>query len=314
VVVGLEKGDASSSAAVRSMLDSLEGMGRDLLGLNDSGLDLTVQVVDGQVGVTTKDPNLATDVDADLEDYLIDFSHEQDEPIEPQQLPASPPRRSYYSIPAILPTGPGAVGIPSGSSLHPSRNYNHPQTPADDLPHQRVFYLDSTLCHHDLPPHIAEQYSILVIRRGGCSFSEKLSRIPFHSRQTPSKMEGGESGRALELVVILSHASDPTHETLVRPLLDSKQVVADGQGRAGNKDGGVAMCLVDGSAQTAGILSRAAQGFGSWDGQGMFVERGDGADDADASSIGTSKGVGFAVRRRFWVESLGVRIANLVLL
>ncbi len=65
----------------------------------------------------------------------------------------------------------------------------------------------------------------------------------------------------------------------------------------------IAMCMVDGSEGTVKAFRRIASGVGYFDGKGKLVQR---EDDAGG-------GKGMAVRRRYWFESMGVPIGNLIL-
>ncbi|KAK3111360.1 hypothetical protein LTR53_013490 [Teratosphaeriaceae sp. CCFEE 6253] len=224
---------------------------------------------------------------------------------------AQAPSLIRHVIPAILPTGAGAAPLPA--LLDSSTATDHMQLRLGQLPTTSIFYLDSTLCPPlRLPSHIAKHYNILVIKRGACSFSEKLSTIP----------SVAPSAEGLQLVIVLSvpeSQSDAEQakgvgRELIRPLLDEVQRTPNGVERRH----AIAMVMVDGGEETVGVLVGAAKSGGSFDADGKFFEGtvgggGEGTfgggDDEEAAAR-----TGLGVKRRYWFESLGVPIANLVIL
>ncbi|KAI7286323.1 glycoside hydrolase family 47 protein [Hortaea werneckii] len=241
-------------------------------------------------------------------------------------------------IPAILPTGLGAAPLPpSIDSSSSSDDLLDPAAlPLGDLPFQSIFYLDSTLCPPTrLPLSIAKHFSILVLRRGECSFSDKLAAIPSFP----------PSSQALQLVVVLSFDSaeasslppppgsgsgsgPATHHQhqqgdgegdgegrLIRPLLDTPQRSPAGFERRYP----IAMVMVDASSDdVVEVFRRAAVGRGGFDEEGVFWEEernGERQGGAQGSGVGGGAGDGgLAVKRRYWFESLGVPIGNLIML
>ncbi|KAK3683040.1 hypothetical protein LTR37_020622 [Vermiconidia calcicola] len=198
------------------------------------------------------------------------------------QTDTTQPRPSVprHLIPAILPTGAGVAPLPSHLELTDAMVM---------LPNHKTFFLDSTLCTHALPAWIAKSYSILVIRRGECSFNEKLANIPAFV----------PSSESLQLVIVLDN-SGAGRGDLIRPLLETVQRTPTGLERKH----AVAMVLVDGLAETEKVFWGLASGKGGFDeGSGKVVEAGE-----------TGSGQGFAVKRRYWFESMGVPIGNLIVL
>ncbi|KAI7345781.1 hypothetical protein KC320_g8191, partial [Hortaea werneckii] len=234
-------------------------------------------------------------------------------------------------IPAILPTGLGAAPLPPSIDSSSDNDLLDPVAlPLGGLPFQSIFFLDSTLCPPTrLPASIAKSYSILVLRRGECSFSDKLAAIPSFP----------PSSTALQLVVVLSfdsaEASAPPsgsgtatrrHQQqgdgeqgeqgegrLIRPLLDTPQRSPAGFERRYP----IAMVMVDASSESVvEVFRRAAGGRGGFDGEGVFWEEessgeGQGGGRGRESDGGAG---GLAVKRRYWFESLGVPIGNLIML
>jgi hypothetical protein len=238
-----------------------------------------------------------------------------------------------HSLPAILPTGPGAAALPA---VLDDDTFPAPQL--GRLPLKQIFWLDDELCNHRLPAHIAKSYQVLVIRRGGCSFNEKLENIPAVS---PPSIAAGDRGEnvGLGLVIVVSGSQSPAgyqnggsgfrdkggrdHTAsapgLTRPLLEKIQRTPAGIERRYP----LAMVLIEGSTPLPPIsivsgsaaketlparevLLRASSAAGHFDQHsGELVE-------SDRGTFDVTGAVG--VKRRFWFESLGVVIGNLGML
>ncbi|KAK5701206.1 hypothetical protein LTR17_022782 [Elasticomyces elasticus] len=206
-----------------------------------------------------------------------------------------------HVIPAILPTGAGAAPLPP---LLDSANEDLMQVPAGGLPIKSIFFLDSTLCPpYRLPAAVAKGYNVLIVRRGDCSFGEKLASIPSFA----------PSDEALQLVIILSVPESRSEGEqrngagqLIRPLLDEVQRTPNGFERRN----ALAMVMVDGDEETVGVLRGAARGFGAFDERGKFVEL---KQDGESTG-GQGSETGLGVKRRYWFESMGVPIGNLIML
>jgi len=172
------------------------------------------------------------------------------------------------------------------------------------LPLTSIVFLDSTLCTHRLPASVARTIQLLIIRRGGCSFSDKLANIPSYA-------PGSE---ALQLVVILNTPDAVSDEErtkqrqhgreneLIRPLLDKVQKTPHGFERRH----GVAMCLVDGSDEVVEAFRNAATIQAEFDDNGHWVEM-------IIVANGGDRGSGVGVKRRWWFESMGMPIGNLLM-
>lgn len=139
---------------------------------------------------------------------------------EPEMMPAYP----LITIPAITPTGKGAATIIDvAEAPDPS---DRPKS--DRLTWSRIFIADES-CSGKLPDDAARKHTVIVMKRGGCSFSEKLANIPSF---TPSS-------KSLKLVIIVSDFSDEDmgeggtdrefitawemEHGLIRPLLNTEQ-------------------------------------------------------------------------------------------
>ncbi|KAK1767040.1 putative glycoside hydrolase, partial [Phialemonium atrogriseum] len=94
---------------------------------------------------------------------------------------------------AVTPTGPGAAPLPDVDV--PAAGIHVPavgDVPAGLFPWATVFAAGDA-CGAPLPEDAARDHHVIVIRRGGCSFSAKLANIPAHP----------PSARSLQLVVVV---------------------------------------------------------------------------------------------------------------
>ncbi|EEP77252.1 conserved hypothetical protein [Uncinocarpus reesii 1704] len=154
---------------------------------------------------------------------------------------------SRASIPALTATGKGAVPLPDTEEATiptPWATSTSNKKSAHSLPWSSI-YLAGELCDAPLPSSVPKMHQVIVIKRGNCSFSQKLRNIPGFR---PSRS-------SLQLVIVVSYPqhgdpdfspdaksksaaketvspfSEPIIELdeswLIRPLLDEIQVVAD---------------------------------------------------------------------------------------
>jgi len=134
----------------------------------------------------------------------------------PGEITSSAPQVQRLTVPAITPTGVGSAPIPDveDSSLDITSS----------LPWKSIYISDET-CNEKIPHSIALTHQIIVMKRGGCSFSTKLANIPSF---TPSST-------SVQLVIVVSYPkhSDPgmSEDWLVRPLLDLPQLTPAGLAR-----------------------------------------------------------------------------------
>jgi hypothetical protein len=208
---------------------------------------------------------------------------------------SSAPSISRTVISAILPTGAGAAALPAQlDTLDPTT------LSIGALPNNKVYFLDSTLCSYRLPASVVKNFQILVIRRGECSFNDKLANIPAF---TPTK-EG------LQLVVVLSAPEAHAHgEQLIRPLLDERQRTPAGIERRH----AIAMMMVEGTHETLGALRGASGVLAYVDDSGQIVEE-IARPEVEVGKEGKVLMPGMGVKRRYWFESMGVPIGNLIVL
>lgn len=207
------------------------------------------------------------------------------------------------SLPATLPTGPGAAAMPSAleDSQDPSR------LGLGKLTIRSIFVLDDTLCSPIMPATIVRRFNVLVVRRGGCSFSEKIASIPSFA----------PSARALQLIIIVSfpdqedELSGTGDSFNIRPYIDKVQTTPAGVERRNP----IPMIMVSGGHETWEMLRRAALATG-------FVVDGELVHDAHVRETVNEQdvqsqrpiGSGLGVKTRYWFTSQGIRISNLFVL
>ncbi|KAL5314574.1 hypothetical protein ACEPPN_017215 [Leptodophora sp. 'Broadleaf-Isolate-01'] len=183
--------------------------------------------------------------------------------------PQIPTTYQFTALPAISPTGMGAAPIIDVADA-PDPNLG-PQS--ETLTWSRIYFAGES-CHGKLPDDAAKKHDIIVIRRGGCTFSQKLANIPSFVPST----------RSLKLVIVISGSEDEddaddmpkgSGEHLIRPLLEKAQVTPSGLVRHHQ----ISMVMVGGGDATEELLRRTR-------------------------SVG--------LRRRYHMESQGMVIGNII--
>ncbi|KAJ1327858.1 ER degradation enhancer mannosidase alpha-like 2 [Microdochium nivale] len=198
---------------------------------------------------------------------------------------SSMPNHEYEQLTAIIPTGPGVAPLPDIRQAPDVTNIYHSVDAKNigSLSWQTIFFADAA-CAGKLPDSAPRNHQIIVMRRGGCSFSEKLANIPSFA----------PSPKSLQLVIIVSGdepsssspsssslggihdpGEDPYDYSFIRPLLDEPQRTPSGIARRHP----IPMVMVHGG-------------------------------DAVHELLRGSRSLG--VRRRYHVESQGLKINNLL--
>lgn len=98
-------------------------------------------------------------------------------------------------------------------------------------------------CTTPLPASTASRHHVFIIKRGGCTFSEKLRNIPSYT-QDPS---------ALQLVIVVSGTTNDLESASIRPALDEFQYTPNGVPRPNQ----IPVVLVEGGSETMDKLRRA---------------------------------------------------------
>ena len=131
-------------------------------------------------------------------------------------LPSQPSTTDYPReyIPAILPMGPGAAPLPDfEDALGPDIR----GAPQGKLLWSSIYVADDN-CNSKIPASVPRETQVIVIKRGQCSFVQKLQNIPTFV----------PSDNSLQLVVVVSRNEDDEASGvpagyLIRPYLDSIQ-------------------------------------------------------------------------------------------
>ncbi|KAL8783245.1 MAG: hypothetical protein Q9213_004757 [Squamulea squamosa] len=148
--------------------------------------------------------------------------------------------REYF--PAITPTGAGAAPLPDvEDALGPDSS----GSPRGDLLWNAIHVVDDN-CITRLPLSVVRDHQVLVMKRGGCSFSQKLQNIP---AVPPSK-------HSLQMVIVVSEDDAETGVPsgwLIRPLLETQQLTSTGLLRHRP----IPMVMVGGGGKTYEIFQRA---------------------------------------------------------
>jgi hypothetical protein len=139
-----------------------------------------------------------------------------------------------HSISGALPLGPGAAPLPDTSDPDEGYSDNNP------LAWSSIYIHPGTLCEERLKIEVAKQNQVVVVQRGGCSFSAKLRNIPAfppdslslqlviivsfpHHEQPSVKMDENQGPRQ---IIKDAHSETHTGAPVVQPLLDeSKRTV-----------------------------------------------------------------------------------------
>jgi hypothetical protein len=219
-----------------------------------------IEIQDPGLGATNLLNSLLQQLTSVLREPVTTFSPE----------PTPKIKYKYVDMPAITPTGVGVAPLPDVlEAPNPSIRRD-----IDSLSWERVYFAGEA-CRVKLPDIAPKRHQVIVMRRGGCSFSDKLATIPSFA---PHR-------NALQLVIVVSDDKDSVDENeediwgfnLIRPLLDEEQKTPAGITRHRP----IPMLMVGGGEATYELLQ-------------------------------TAKSIG--MRRRYHVESQGLTINNLVVL
>ena len=186
------------------------------------------------------------------------------------------------TLPATIATGLGASPLPDvadASTVLFSGNQRSHQN--RQLSWTSMFFADE-ICHQRIPREVVAHYQVLVIKGGGCSFSDKLTNIAAYPPARSS----------LKLVIVVDYDIDDDHydydddddsrqlaalrleRYLVRPQLEQTQMTASGIPRRHL----ISMVMVGGGKETYQLLQQAS---------------------------------GVGLKRRYGILSQGVRIENM---
>ena len=157
-----------------------------------------------------------------------------------QPLVGNPKKLREY-VAAITPTGPGTAPLPDvEEALGPDAS----GAPQGLLIWHSIYVTDEN-CDATLSARIPKEHQAIVIKRGGCSFSQKLQNIPSFA----------PSANSLQIVIVVSYQDedDLNPDWLIRPLLESTQFTSSGLPRRNP----IPMIMVGGGQRMYDIFQRA---------------------------------------------------------
>ena len=141
-------------------------------------------------------------------------------------------------LPATAATGVGAGALPDVADA--SSDSSAP------LLWNSVYIVDE-VCPGRLPPGAPKDHQVIVMKRGGCTFSEKMRSIPSFA----------PSATSLQLVLLVSPPGEELDLPMVRPLLDETQYTPSGILRRNP----IPMVMVEGDDKMMEML-KSAKGIG----------------------------------------------------
>ncbi|OCT50876.1 Glycosyl hydrolase family 47 protein [Cladophialophora carrionii] len=194
-----------------------------------------------------------------------------------------------YHLSAVTATGPGAAPLPAWPEVPNFVPLNSPSPPP--LPWTKIYATDQ-LCDHKIPLSVIRTHQVLVVKRGGCDWSDKLENIPAF---TP-----GNS--ALQLVVVVNYGQGHDHGVAEDDRGDGDGDSDQGRVGADHDEADLVRPFLPRQQTTpAGLYRRNPIPM-------VLVGGGDKVYDALKE-----RAVGVGIKRRYHVETKGVRIANLVI-
>ena len=197
---------------------------------------------------------------------------------------ASDPAYDFYNLvfnqTAVTSTGIGAAPLPPVDVPVGSRIPDFGPVPANIFPWKSV-YAAGEACSAALPDEAPRDHQVIVIRRGGCSFSTKLANIPAYK----------PSSESLQLVIMVSDEQDEA---------EGDDYHSSGGGVYGDSRAGLVRPLLDEVQFTPGGFQRRHP-------IAMIMV---GGGDTTYHRLAVAEGVG--LRRKYYIESQGVRVRNII--
>ncbi|KID96868.1 htmAp, Glycosyl hydrolase family 47, partial [Metarhizium majus ARSEF 297] len=130
---------------------------------------------------------------------------------------------SFHTWQAFTSVGAGSYPVPSilDSPIPGSPTYNS-DDPMANFPWKAIYIADEA-CSGPLPDSAPRDHQVIVIRRGGCSFSDKVANIPAFAPRRSS----------LQLVIVVDEADEhgQHRDELPRPLMEVEQLTPKGMKR-----------------------------------------------------------------------------------
>ncbi|KAF3385561.1 ER degradation-enhancing alpha-mannosidase-like protein 1 [Penicillium rolfsii] len=199
------------------------------------------------------------------------------------------------SLPATIPTGVGAAPLPDVEDASTLSVFGNPSTSRLSW---STIYFAGELCSERILRDIAQTHEVLVIKRGGCTFSQKIRNIaafrpgrtslklvivvsydeePSTANPDPDEQSSSDTISDADSTPVAPLAALRAEGSLIRPHLDEVQMTASGIPR----NNPLSMVMVGGGDETYALLQVAS---------------------------------GVGIKRRYTMRSRGVPITNLYIL
>jgi len=154
------------------------------------------------------------------------------------QIASNPPEAPRPTLAAAVAIGIGAGPIPDVA--------DSPLIGSNILSWTTIYLSDQT-CEDKLPASAPRDHQIIVMKRGGCNFSKKLTNIPSFA----------PFSKSLQLVIVVSYPENEADGWHIRPLLDEVQHTPSGMPRFSP----VPLIMVEGGHEAYELL-KSARGVG----------------------------------------------------
>ncbi|KAL2124694.1 hypothetical protein VTJ04DRAFT_1059 [Mycothermus thermophilus] len=192
---------------------------------------------------------------------------------------------------AVTATGVGAAPLPDDDSSSSSSSQRAHIPAFGPVPHSilpwSTIYPAGLACDAPLPASAPREHQVIVMRRGGCSFAEKLQNIPAFA----------PSARGLKLVIVVSDD-------------DYDQEEENDDSTAGGSDGGGEQTSSSAASLVRPLLDQVQLTPGRIPRRHPIAMVLTGGGQAAYERLAAAKRIGLA--RRWWVESNGIRVGNLI--
>ncbi|KAI9801923.1 MAG: alpha mannosidase-like protein [Piccolia ochrophora] len=179
-------------------------------------------------------PEVSSRAMVEMRNMISSLLQQFSAPVSDQSESPKKAAEDFVRIPAVSATGVGAAPLPE---VEDAPDVDNSEWETAQLPWSNIF-LAGSACDGKLTNTAYTKHQVVVIMRGGCSFSQKLANIP---SSPPSRT-------ALQLVVVVSDDDDGT-----RPLLDERQRTPGGLLRRHP----IPMVMIEGGLKVYETLARA---------------------------------------------------------
>ena len=276
-------GQEKSQADIQGRIAKLEDLIHEMIQLPEDEFTQAIEIA-AKMGISIHDttdvnlfalekalPSLSDIIHpsrkGEINEEEVEQSEAQAEGVAETEDIMKPPITTHYSLPAYFSTGPGAAAIPDDQVPLGEEQGEYEGFDSTSLAWKTIYLSDET-CTHRLPVSAPRDHQVIIMKRGGCTFSQKMQNIPSFA----------PSPRSLQMVVVVSfsarhHAAaadddaaaatsnnigdddddDQVEMQFIRPLLDKIQVTPAGIARPHP----IPMIMVDGGEDVYNAVKRA---------------------------------------------------------